>query len=79
MGLMEVDGARLRWRRQRLGLTMQELGKKAGLNPVTVGRLEKARVTARVETVRKLARALEDYYAQADTPPFLGEAAGEGR
>jgi transcriptional regulator with XRE-family HTH domain len=56
---MEVDGARLRWRRQRQGLTMKELGKKAGVSPVTVGRLEKGRVAARVETVRKLARALE--------------------
>jgi DNA-binding XRE family transcriptional regulator len=38
---------------------MKELGKKAGVSPVTVGRLEKGRVAARIETVRKLARALE--------------------
>jgi DNA-binding XRE family transcriptional regulator len=38
---------------------MQELGKKAGVNPVTIGRLEKGRVAARIETARKLARALE--------------------
>jgi transcriptional regulator with XRE-family HTH domain len=38
---------------------MQELGTKAGVNPVTVGRLEKRRGSARLSTVRKLAGALE--------------------
>jgi transcriptional regulator with XRE-family HTH domain len=38
---------------------MRELGKKAGLNPVTIGRLEKGRQPARLDTVRKLARGLE--------------------
>jgi transcriptional regulator with XRE-family HTH domain len=56
---VEVDGARLRWKRQERGLTMQELGTKAGVNPVTVGRLEKRRGSARLSTVRKLAGALE--------------------
>jgi transcriptional regulator with XRE-family HTH domain len=62
MSLMEVDGARLRWIRQRRGLSIQELrelGKKAGVNPVTIGRLEKGRRSAQLETVRKLAGALE--------------------
>jgi XRE family transcriptional regulator, fatty acid utilization regulator len=57
--MVEVDGARLRWIRERRGLSMQELGKKAGVNPVTVGRLEKGRRPAQLETVRKLAEALE--------------------
>ena len=56
---MEVDGARLRWIRQRRGLSMRELGKKAGVNPVTIGKLEKGRRPAQLETVRKLAGALE--------------------
>jgi DNA-binding XRE family transcriptional regulator len=38
---------------------MRELGKKAGVHPVTIGRLEKGRRPAQLETVRKLARALE--------------------
>jgi transcriptional regulator with XRE-family HTH domain len=57
--MVEVDGARLRWIRQRRGLSMRELGKKAGVNPVSVGRLEKGRGPAQLETVRKLAGALE--------------------
>jgi transcriptional regulator with XRE-family HTH domain len=59
MSFMEVDGARLRWIRQRRGLSMRELGKKAGVNPVTIGRLKKGRRPAQLETVRKLAGALE--------------------
>jgi transcriptional regulator with XRE-family HTH domain len=38
---------------------MRELGKKAGVNPVTIGRLKKGRRPAQRETVRKLAGALE--------------------
>jgi XRE family transcriptional regulator, fatty acid utilization regulator len=57
--MVEVDGARLRWIRQRRGLSMRELGKKAAVNPVTIGKLEKGRRPAQLETVRKLAGALE--------------------
>jgi transcriptional regulator with XRE-family HTH domain len=57
--MVEVDGARLRWIRERRALSMRELGKKAGVNPLTIGRLEKGRRTAQLETVRKLAGALE--------------------
>ena len=56
---MEVDGARVRWKRQGKRLTLQELGRKADVHPATIGRLEKGRAGARLETVRKLARALE--------------------
>jgi transcriptional regulator with XRE-family HTH domain len=59
MSFMEVDGVRPRWIRQRRGLSTRELGKKAGVHPVTIGRLEKARRPAQLETVRKLAGALE--------------------
>ena len=54
-----MDGARLRWIRQRRDLSMRELGKKAGVNPVTIGSLEKGRRPAQLETVRKQAGALE--------------------
>jgi transcriptional regulator with XRE-family HTH domain len=57
--MVEVDGARLRWIRERRALSMRELGMKAGVNPVTVGRLEKGCRPAQLETVRKLAEALE--------------------
>ena len=59
MRFMEVDGARLRWIRQRRGLRMRKLGKKATVHPVTIGKLEKGRRPAQLETVRKLAGALE--------------------
>ena len=59
MSLVEVEGARLRWIRQRRGLSMMELGKKVGVHPVTIGRLENGRRPAQLETVRKLAGALE--------------------
>ena len=53
-----MDGARLRWIRQRRGLSIRALGKKATVHSVTIGRLEKARRAAQLETVRKLAGAL---------------------
>jgi transcriptional regulator with XRE-family HTH domain len=37
---------------------MQKLGKKAGVNSTTIGRLERGYRTPRLETVHKLARAL---------------------
>jgi len=55
---MELGGATL-WRVQlSQGLTMRKLGKKAGVNPITIGRLKRGFRTPRLETVRKLARAL---------------------
>jgi transcriptional regulator with XRE-family HTH domain len=55
---MELDGVTLQRVRLSQGLTMQKLGKKAGVNPTTIGRLERGFRTPRLETVRKLARAL---------------------
>jgi XRE family transcriptional regulator, regulator of sulfur utilization len=55
---MELDGITLRRVRLSQGLTMQKLGKKAGVNPITIGRLERGYGTPRLETVRKSARAL---------------------
>jgi transcriptional regulator with XRE-family HTH domain len=56
--VVEVDGARLRRRRRRRGLTMEELGKTAEVSLETIWRLEKGRTSARITTVRKLAEAL---------------------
>jgi transcriptional regulator with XRE-family HTH domain len=55
---MELDGDTLQRVRLSQGLTMQKLGKTAEVNPVTIGRLERGFRTPRLETVRKLARAL---------------------
>jgi transcriptional regulator with XRE-family HTH domain len=56
--VVEVDGARLQWRRKEQGLTMEELGKTAKISPSTIWRLETGRTSARITTVRKLAKAL---------------------
>jgi transcriptional regulator with XRE-family HTH domain len=56
--VVEVDGARLRRRRRRRGLIMEELGKSAGGSLHTIWRLEKGCASARITTVRKLAKAL---------------------
>jgi transcriptional regulator with XRE-family HTH domain len=56
--VVEVDGARLRRRRRRRSLTMEELGKTAGVSLDTIWRLKKGRTSARMATVLKLARAL---------------------
>ena len=56
--VVEVDGARLRRRRRRRGLTMEELGKTAGVSLESIWRLETGRTSARITTVRKLAKAL---------------------
>jgi transcriptional regulator with XRE-family HTH domain len=56
--VVEVDGARLRRRRRRRSLTMEELGKTAGVSLDTIWRLKKGRTSARMTTVLKLARAL---------------------
>jgi transcriptional regulator with XRE-family HTH domain len=56
--VVEVDGARLQRRRRRRGLTLKELGKTAGVSLATIWRLEKGRTSARITTVRKLAKAL---------------------
>jgi transcriptional regulator with XRE-family HTH domain len=58
MEAVRVDGAKVRRVRLSQGLTMQKLGKKVGINPTTIGRLEKGYTAAGLETVRTLAGAL---------------------
>jgi transcriptional regulator with XRE-family HTH domain len=56
--LVEVDGARLRWIRQRRALTPKDLADEAGVAYATVLRLQKGRRPVQLETVRRLAEAL---------------------
>ncbi len=53
-----VLGKRLRRLREQAGLTQAELARRAGVGRVTVVRIEKGRIYARTETLRRLARAL---------------------
>lgn len=60
-GFVEIDGARLRWIRERRALTSKELAAKSGVPYGTIRRLERGggRRMAKLQTVRKLAGALE--------------------
>ncbi len=54
-----VQMNRLREERKRSRLTQQELAKLSGVNRVTIARLETGASKAKLETTRRLARALK--------------------
>jgi transcriptional regulator with XRE-family HTH domain len=56
-------GQNIRKQRKRRALTQEELGHRAGMHPVEVGRAERGVRDMRVSTVVKLARGL-------DVPPM---------
>ena len=51
-------GTQLREARERALLTQAELGARAGLQPLTISRIETDKVEPRYSTIRKLAKAL---------------------
>jgi transcriptional regulator with XRE-family HTH domain len=51
--------ALLRARREEMGLSMNELASRAGLDQVAVSRIEKGERSPRVHTILKLAAALQ--------------------
>ena len=51
-------GQNIRTQRKRRALTQEELGHRAGMHPVEVGRAERGVRDMRVSTVAKLARGL---------------------
>jgi transcriptional regulator with XRE-family HTH domain len=51
-------GTQLRAARERALLTQAELGARAGLQPLTISRIETDKVEPRYSTIRKLAKAL---------------------
>jgi transcriptional regulator with XRE-family HTH domain len=51
-------GTQLRAARERALLTQEELGTRAGVQPLTISRIETDKVEPRYSTIRKLARAL---------------------
>jgi transcriptional regulator with XRE-family HTH domain len=52
-------GRNIRAQRNRLGLTQEALGHRAGIHPVEVGRAERGARDLRVSTVAKLASGLD--------------------
>jgi transcriptional regulator with XRE-family HTH domain len=51
-------GTQLRAARERALLTQEELGTQAGVQPLTISRIETDKVEPRYSTIRKLAKAL---------------------
>jgi transcriptional regulator with XRE-family HTH domain len=51
-------GTQLRAARERALLTQEELGTRAGVQPLTISRIETDKVEPRYRTIRKLAKAL---------------------
>ncbi len=51
-------GTQLRAARERALLTQEELGTRAGVQPLTISRIETDKVEPRYSTIRKLAQAL---------------------
>ena len=51
-------GTQLRAARERALLTQEELGNRAGVQPLTISRIETDKVEPRYSTIRKLAKAL---------------------
>lgn len=79
---MEHVGETIRHHRQRVGLTQEELARRAGIAPTSIVRLESGEVRApRLSTLHKLAGALQIPVAElvqyvADTKPAHIEASG---
>jgi transcriptional regulator with XRE-family HTH domain len=51
-------GTQLRAARERALLTQEELGAQAGVQPLTISRIETDKVEPRYSTIRKIAKAL---------------------
>jgi transcriptional regulator with XRE-family HTH domain len=51
-------GTQLRAARERALLTQEELGAQAGVQPLTISRIETDKVEPRYRTIRKIAKAL---------------------
>ena len=51
-------GTQLRAARERALLTQEELGTQAGVQPLTISRIETDKVEPRYSTIRKIAKAL---------------------
>jgi len=56
--ITKVVGERLRAYRNRAGLSQEDLAEKAGIHPTYIGQLERGEKNATMETVEKVARAL---------------------
>jgi len=72
--LERAVGARIRARRQALGLTLGELGAACGLSPAFLSRLERGQATTTIAGLLQVARALG-----VEPPALLAEAGPERR
>jgi transcriptional regulator with XRE-family HTH domain len=59
MGITKILGERLRAYRNKAGLSQEQLAEKAGLHATYIGQLERGEKNATIESIEKVARALE--------------------
>jgi transcriptional regulator with XRE-family HTH domain len=59
MNLRERVAKNIIDRRKSLGLSQEDLAKRAGLNRAYVGKIENARFSVTIDTIEKIAHALE--------------------
>lgn len=55
---VKVISARIRTRREQVGMSQVELAFKVGVDPSTIWRIEKGSAAPKVDTLQKVARAL---------------------
>jgi len=59
MNLRERLGKNIVDRRKSVGLSQENLARRAGLSRAYVGKIENARFSASIDTIEKIARALD--------------------
>lgn len=59
MEISKIIGERIRIYRIKAGLNQEQLAEKAGLHPTYIGQLERGEKNATLESIEKVARALE--------------------
>lgn len=76
-------GERLRWLRERHGLTQQELAEKSGINRVTISKIESGHVEPRAKTLTRLLEAigveLSTFWEGTREPVYQYETSSEER
>ena len=71
----QIDlGARVRDLRKRLGLTLEQASKQAGLARSTLSKIENGQMSPTYEALKKLAQGLEISVPQLFTPPETAQA-----
>ena len=71
-------GTQLRAARERALLTQEELGTRAGVQPLTISRIETDKVEPRYSTIRKLAKARRGAHRASNEGVTMPSTNGHG-